>query len=167
MKVVMVKAVALPNEWQTAQKKGTRVKLLVAKFNNTAGGGNPSRSMSLGTKQHSCVLDAGSTFDCDTLEWVAMDRAMPSLSLRWDAVCIGEKDNSYKVTGGTSQEFGALVAVVRAGPLDVGRNRCCAGTLHWQSCVFQACMQMLFIVTETDTGDWRIWVTTSPHQEEL
>ena len=72
----MDETAALPNEWQSTQKKATRIKLLVAKFNNTAEGGHPSRCTSLGTQRLSCVLDAGSTFDCDTLVWVAMDRAM-------------------------------------------------------------------------------------------
>ena len=113
--------VALPNEWQTAQKKATRRNLLVAKLNNTADGGNPSIGTSLGAQRHSCVLDAGSTFDCDTVVWVAMDRA--------NAVCIGEKADSFKVTGGTSQEFGPswlwfVLVLSTSGEIDVARAHC-------------------------------------------
>ena len=123
----MDKAVALPNEWQTAQKKATRIKLLVAKFNNTADGGNPSRGTSLGTQRPSCVLDAGSTFDYDTLVWVAMDNAVAFTKM--DAVCIIEKANSCKVTGGTSQEFGRswlwfVLVFSTSGEVDVARAHC-------------------------------------------
>ena len=51
--------------------------------------------------------------------------------LKMDAVCIGEKANSYKVTGGTSQEFGRswlwLVLVLStSGETDVARAHCTA-----------------------------------------
>ena len=84
----------------------------------------PFKGTSLGTQRHSCVLDAGSTFDCDTLVWVAMDNAVAFTKM--DAVCIVEKANSYKVTGGTSQEFGRswlwfVLVLSTSGEIDVAR----------------------------------------------